>query len=126
MSMSAAGTPPAAEPGPATTIPAMAGNMKMMRQLQEMQAKMERIQEELGAKEVEGTSGGGVVTVRANGHQKLLSVAIKPEAVDPQDVELLQDMVLAAANEALDRSRELAAGELGQLTAGMGLPPGLI
>ncbi|HXA42488.1 MAG TPA: YbaB/EbfC family nucleoid-associated protein [Candidatus Solibacter sp.] len=104
----------------------MAGNMKMMRQLQEMQEKMARIQEELGSKEVEGTSGGGVVTVRANGHQKLLSVEISPEAVDPQDVELLQDMVLAAANEALDRSRELAAGELGQLTAGMGLPPGLI
>lgn len=98
----------------------------MMRQLQEMQEKMARIQEELGSKEVEGTSGGGVVTVRANGHQKLLSVEISPEAVDPQDVELLQDMVLAAANEALDRSRELAAGELGQLTAGMGLPPGLI
>jgi DNA-binding YbaB/EbfC family protein len=91
-----------------------------------MQEKMARIQEELGSKEVEGTSGGGVVTVRANGHQKLLSVEISPEAVDPQDVELLQDMVLAAANEALDRSRELAAGELGQLTAGMGLPPGLI
>ena len=98
----------------------------MMRQLQEMQEKMARIQEELGSKEVQGTSGGGVVTVRANGHQKLLSVEISPEAVDPQDVELLQDMVLAAANEALDRSRELAAGELGQLTAGMGLPPGLI
>ena len=104
----------------------MAGNMTLLRQLQEMQEKMARIQEQLGSMEVEGTSGGGVVTVRANGHQKLVSVAINPEAVDPQDVELLQDMVLAAANEALDRSRELAAGELGQLTAGMGLPPGLI
>ncbi len=98
----------------------------MMRQLQEMQEKMARIQEELGSKQVEGASGGGVVKVRANGHQKLLSIEISPEAVDPQDVELLQDMVLAAANEALDQSRALAAGELGQLTAGMGLPPGLI
>lgn len=104
----------------------MAGNMKMMRQLQEMQEKMARIQEDLGQKEVEGTSGGGVVKARANGHQKLLAIEISPEAVDPQDVELLQDMVLAAVNEALERSRELAAGELGQLTAGMGLPPGLI
>ncbi|GAC1334614.1 MAG: YbaB/EbfC family nucleoid-associated protein [Candidatus Dormibacteria bacterium] len=104
----------------------MAGNMKMMRQLQEMQTKMARIQEDLGSKEVEGTAGGGVVKVRANGHQKVLSVEIQPEAVDPEDVELLQDMVLAATNEALDRSRELAAGELGALTAGLGLPPGLV
>jgi nucleoid-associated protein EbfC len=98
----------------------------MLRQLQEMQEKMARIQEDLGRKEVEGTSGGGVVTVRANGQQKILSVEINPDAVDPQDVELLQDMVLAAVNEALDRSRELATDELGQLTAGIGLPPGLI
>jgi DNA-binding YbaB/EbfC family protein len=98
----------------------------MLRQLQEMQEKMARIQEDLGQKEVEGTSGGGVVTVRANGQQKILSVEINPDAVDPQDVELLQDMVLAAVNEALDRSRQLATDELGQLTAGIGLPPGLI
>ena len=98
----------------------------MLRQLQEMQEKMARIQEDLGRKEVEGTSGGGGVTVRANGQQKILSVEINPDAVDPQDVELLQDMVLAAVNEALDRSRELATDELGQLTAGIGLPPGLI
>ena len=100
----------------------MAQNMKMLRQLQEMQRKMARIQEELGDKEVEGTAGGGVVKVRANGHQKLLSVEISPEAVDLSDVGMLQDLVLAAANDALDRSRELAAGELGQLTAGLGLP----
>jgi nucleoid-associated protein EbfC len=100
--------------------------MKMMRQLQEMQGKMARIQEELGSKEVEGTAGGGVVKVRVNGHQQVLGVEIGPDAVDPEDVELLQDMVLAAINEALDRSRELAAGELGALTAGLGLPPGLV
>jgi DNA-binding YbaB/EbfC family protein len=104
----------------------MAGNMKMMKQLQEMQNKMAQIQEELEHKEVEGTAGGGVVKVRANGHQKVLSVEIDPEAVDPQDVELLQDMVLASVNEALDRSRDLAAQELGALTAGLGLPPGLV
>ena len=104
----------------------MAGNPNMMRQLQEMQAKMARIQEELGEKEVVGTAGGGVVKAVANGHQQILSIEINPDAVDPKDVELLQDLVLAAVNEALDRSRELAAGELGQLTAGLGLPPGLI
>ena len=104
----------------------MAGNMKMMRQLQDMQSKMAQIQEDLGNQEVEGTAGGGVVKVRANGHQKVLAVEIEPDAVDPADVELLQDMVLAATNEALDRSRELAAGQLGSLAAGLGLPPGLI
>lgn len=98
----------------------------MMRQLQEMQANMARIQEELGQKEVVGTSGGGVVKAIANGHQEILAVEINPDVVDPKDVALLQDLVLAAVNEALDRSRELAASELGQLTAGLGLPPGLI
>lgn len=100
--------------------------MKMMKQLQEMQNKMARIQEELEQQVIEGTAGGGVVKVRANGHQKVLSIDIDPEAVDPADVELLQDMVLAAVNEALDRSRDLAAQELGGLTAGLGLPPGLL
>jgi DNA-binding YbaB/EbfC family protein len=104
----------------------MAGNMKMMRQLQEMQEKMARIQADLENQEVEGTAGGGVVKVRVNGHQKVLAIEINPDAVDPNDVELLQDAVLAAVNDAMDRSKELAASELGQLTAGMGLPPGLL
>ena len=104
----------------------MAGNMKMLRQLQEMQTKMARIQEERANKEVEAAAGGGVVKVRTNGHQKVLAIDIDPEAVDPADVQLLQDLVLAAVNEALDRSREMAASEMGQLTAGMGLPPGLL
>jgi DNA-binding YbaB/EbfC family protein len=104
----------------------LAGNMKMMRQLQEMQQKMAQIQEDLGARTVEGTAGGGTVKVTVNGHQKALAVEIAKEAVDPDDVEILQDLVLAAVNEALDKSRDLAAGELGQLTAGLGLPPGLL
>jgi DNA-binding YbaB/EbfC family protein len=104
----------------------MAGNANMMRQLQQMQTKMARIQEELGEKEVVGTAGGGVVKVTANGHQQILSIEINPDVVDPKDVDLLQDLILAAVNEALERSRELAASELGQLTAGLGLPPGLI
>jgi DNA-binding YbaB/EbfC family protein len=104
----------------------LAGNMKMMRQLQEMQQKMAQIQEDLGARTVEGTAGGGTVKVTVSGHQKVLAVEIAREAVDPDDVEILQDLVLAAVNEGLDRSRDLAAGELSQLTAGLGLPPGLL
>jgi DNA-binding YbaB/EbfC family protein len=95
----------------------------MMRQLQEMQQRMTRIQEELGNKTVTGTAGGGVVTVTANGHQKLLSVAIKPEVVSGDDVEMLQDLVLAAVNDALERARELAQKELSAVTGA--LPPGL-
>ncbi|MHB8509986.1 MAG: YbaB/EbfC family nucleoid-associated protein [Candidatus Dormibacteria bacterium] len=104
----------------------MAGNMKMLKQLQDMQNKMAQIQEDLGSKTVEGAAGGGVVKAVANGHQKVVSIEIQPEAIDPAEAELLQDLVLAAVNDALDRSRQLAAADLGQLTAGLGLPPGLI
>jgi DNA-binding YbaB/EbfC family protein len=99
--------------------------MKMLKQLQEMQRQMERVQAELGEKEVEATAGGSAVKVRLNGHQQLLAIEINPDVVDAQDVGMLQDLVLAAVNEGLQKSRDLAAGELGQLTAGMGLPPGL-
>ena len=101
-------------------------NQKMLKQLQQMQAKMAKIQEELGEKTVTGTAGGGVVEVVANGHQKVLSVNLKPEVVDPADVEMLQDLVLAAVNDAMDKARELASKEMGAVTAGMGLPPGLM
>ncbi len=103
----------------------MGQQFKMLKQLQQMQAKMTRIQEELGEKTVVGTAGGGMVEVIVNGHQKVLDVKIKPEVVDPTDVEMLQDLVLAACNEALEKARELAAKEMGAVTAGMGLPPGL-
>jgi DNA-binding YbaB/EbfC family protein len=99
---------------------------KMLKQLQQMQAKMTKVQEELGEKTVTGTAGGGMVEVTVNGHQKVLDVKIKPEVVDPADVEMLQDLVLAACNDALEKARELAAKEMGALTAGMGLPPGLM
>jgi len=99
---------------------------KMLKQLQQMQAKMSKIQEELGEKTVTGTAGGGMVEVTVNGHQKVLGVTIKPEVVDPSDLEMLQDLVLAASNEALEKARELAAKEMGAVAAGMGLPPGLM
>ena len=104
----------------------MGQQFKMLKQLQQMQARMAKIQEELGEKTVTGTAGGGMVEVVANGHQKVLSVMIKPEVVDPADVEMLQDLVLAAVNDAMDKARELAAKEMGAMTAGMGLPPGLM
>jgi DNA-binding YbaB/EbfC family protein len=103
----------------------VAGQFKMMKQLQQMQERMLKVQEELGEKSVEGSAGGGMVSVRVSGHQKLLSVTIKPEVVDPADVDMLQDLVLAAVNDALEKSRQLAQKELSTVTGGLGLPPGL-
>jgi hypothetical protein len=100
-------------------------NQKMMKQLQQMQTKMAKMQEELESVEVTGTAGGGAITVTANGHQRILAVAIEPEVLE-EGAELLADMVLAAVNDALDRSRELASQQMGSLTAGLGLPPGLL
>ncbi len=104
----------------------MGQQFKMLKQLQQMQARMAKVQEELGEKTVTGTAGGGMIEVVVNGHQKVLSVTVKPEVVDPTDVEMLQDMVLAAVNDAMDKARDLASKEMGALTAGMGLPPGLM
>src|SRR5205085_10169628 len=98
----------------------------MLKQLQQMQTRMAKIQEELGEKTVTGTAGGGMVEVVANGHQKVLSVTVKPEVVDPTDVDMLQDLVLAAVNDAMDKARELASKEMGAITAGMGLPTGWV
>lgn len=90
--------------------------------LNQMQKKLAKIQEDLANEEVTGTAGGGVVTVVANGQQELRSVKIAPEAIDPDDVEMLEDLVLAAANEALGKSRDLASQRLGGLTGGMKIP----
>ena len=104
----------------------MGQQFKMLKQLQQMQAKMAKIQEDLGNQTVTGTAGGGMVEVVATGHQKVQSVTLKPEVVDPADVEMLQDLVLAAVNDAMDKARELASKEMGAVTAGIGLPPGLM
>lgn len=95
---------------------------RMMKQVQKMQADMARVQEELADKTVEGTAGGGMVTVVANGHQDIQSISIKPDVVDPEDVEMLEDLVLAAVNEALRASRELANEELAKVTGGLNIP----
>ena len=97
----------------------------LMRQVEQMQQRMAQAQEEIAAATVEGSAGGGVVTVTMTGDQEMRAVAIKPEAVDPEDVETLQDLVLAAVNDALQRSKELQAERLSEVTGGLGLPPGL-
>ena len=99
------------------------GNMQnMMKQMQKMQKKMAEAQEELGEKQIEGTAGGGMVTVIVSGHKQVLDVKINEEAVDPDDVEMLQDLVLAATNDALKKADELTNSTMGQFTKGMNLP----
>ncbi|OBZ15326.1 nucleoid-associated protein [Bacillus sp. FJAT-27264] len=95
---------------------------QMMKQVKKMQEQMLKAQEELGSKTIEGSSGGGVVTVQVNGHKKLLSIQIKPEAVDPDDVEMLQDLVITAVNDALTQAEDLANNDMGKFTGGMKIP----
>ncbi|MFK7694839.1 YbaB/EbfC family nucleoid-associated protein [Paenibacillus sp. HJGM_3] len=95
---------------------------QMMKQVKKMQEQMLKAQEELATKFVEGSSGGGVVTVTATGHRKITNIVIKPEAVDPDDVEMLQDLVLTAVNDALTKAEELAEKDMGRFTAGMKMP----
>ena len=101
----------------------MPGNMNnMIKQAQRMQEQMLKIQEEAEAKEVSASAGGGAVTVVATGKKQIVSIKISPEAVDPDDVETLEDMVLAATNEALRQAEELMAQEMGKVTGGMSIP----
>ena len=97
----------------------------LMKQAQQMQGRVKKLQEEAGNKTVEASSGGGMVTVVANGRQEVLSIKIDKSVVDPNDLDMLQDLVTAAVNEALRKSQELMKEEMGRLTSGMGLPPGL-
>jgi nucleoid-associated protein EbfC len=98
---------------------------QMMRQVQQMQAEMMKAQEELKNEVVEASAGGGMVTVKISGDLELKDLRIDPEAVDPEDVELLQDMVQAAVNEAIRSAQELAANKMGAATGGLGGPGGL-
>ncbi|MBI5018523.1 MAG: YbaB/EbfC family nucleoid-associated protein [Deltaproteobacteria bacterium] len=93
----------------------------MLRQAQEMQKKMAQIQAELGTRIIEASAGGGMVRVVANGKQEILSITIDPEVVNRDDVEMLQDLVLAAVNEAVKKSQELVTGEMGKVAGGLGL-----
>jgi len=100
----------------------MAGLGDLMKQAQRLKAEMERIQAEAATKTVEGSAGGGMVTTVANGKGELLSVKIDPEVMRGEDVEMLQDLITAAANDALRKARELLAQEVSRLTGGFGLP----
>ncbi|MFH2036135.1 MAG: YbaB/EbfC family nucleoid-associated protein [Candidatus Zixiibacteriota bacterium] len=94
----------------------------MMKQIQQMQAKMEEMQEQLENETVEGTSGGGMVKVVANGKQDILEVVIDPEVVNPEDVEMLQDLILAAVNQARQKAAELQNERMSSLTGGLNIP----
>ena len=101
----------------------MQGQIKnMMKQAQQMQAKLAKVQEELKSREVEASAGGGMITAVVNGAQEILSVKIEREIVNPDDVEMLQDLVRAAVNEALKKSREMMSEEMGKVTGGLGIP----
>jgi len=94
----------------------------MLKQAQELQAKLAKAQEELANATVEASSGGGAVTVTMNGQQQIIAVKISPEVVNQEDVEMLEDLVLSAVSEAITKSQELAAKQLGGLTGGLKIP----
>jgi len=95
---------------------------ELMRQAQQMQAEIARLQEEAAAETVEASAGGGMVTVKANGAREVVSISIKPETIDPSDPEMLEDLVVAAANEALRAADRMLQARLGGLMGGLGLP----
>ena len=100
----------------------MKGMGNMMKQAQKLQSQMMKLQEELAEKTVESSSGGGMVTVVANGRQQIVSIQIEHEVVDPEDVDMLQDLVLAAVNDALAKAQEMVSSEMGKLTGGLNIP----
>lgn len=108
-------------------FPGQMGNMGgMMKQVQKMQAEMAKVQEGLAEKQVEAVAGGGAVKVVFNGHKQLMSITIEKDVVDPDDVDMLQDLVCAAVNEGLRQADDLASREMGKVTGGMGAGiPGL-
>lgn len=97
----------------------------IMRQAQKMQREMAKLQEELENKTFEASAGGGAISVVATGKREILEIKIKPEVVDPEDVEMLQDLILAAVNEALRKAEEMVSSEMSKLTGGLGGIPGL-
>ena len=100
----------------------LAGIGNIMKQVQEMQAKLAEIEEELEHEIVEGTAGGGMVTVVANGRQEIQSIKIEPDLLNPEEFDMLQDMIVAATNQALESSRERRAEKISQLTGGLKVP----
>lgn len=106
-------------------FPGMGNMNNMIKQAQKMQKDMMKMQEELEQRQIETSAGGGAVTVVVTGKKELVSINIKPEVVDPDDVEMLQDLIMAAVNEAIRKADEMVNSEMGKLTGGLGLPGGL-
>ncbi len=102
-------------------FPGMGNMNNMLKQAQKMQKEMAKLQAELEEKTVEASAGGGAVTVIATGKKEIQEITIKPEAVDPDDVEMLQDLVMAAVNEALRKAEEMVKAEMGKITGGLNL-----
>jgi DNA-binding YbaB/EbfC family protein len=100
----------------------MKGMGNLMKQAQKLQSRMLKLQEELAERTVETASGGGMVRVVANGRQQIESIRIEKEVVDPEDVDMLQDLVLAAVNDALTKAQEMVSEEMGKVTGGMSIP----
>ncbi len=94
----------------------------MMKQAQQLQKKMMKTQAELATKTIEASAGGGMVKVIANGAQKIESIVMEKEVVDPDDIEMLQDLILAAVNDALNKSQEMVSSEMSKLTGGLNIP----
>ncbi len=97
-------------------------DQKMLKQMQQMQQKMVKAQEELANESVTATSGGGAVTVQMNGHHEVLGVTLDPDAVSPDDVEMLQDMIVTAFNEALSKAQDMAQKKMSAVTGGINVP----
>ena len=98
------------------------GNAQQMAQMQAMQREMDKVQEEIEKREASATSGGGAVTVTVTGKKEIKDIQIQPEACDPDDVEMLQDLIMAAVNEALRQMEEISQNEMSKFTSGLGLP----
>lgn len=107
-------------------FPGMGGNMNnMMKQVQKMQKEMAKLQEEVEERTVEASAGGGAVVVVASGKKEIMSIKIKPEVIDSDDAEMLQDLITAAVNEAIRQADEMISKEMGKITGGLNLPGGL-
>lgn len=118
------GSPAGGRPVPG--MGGMSGGMGgLMSQVQKLQDEMAKAQEALGQEELTVSAGGGAVTIVITGHREFKSITIKPEVIDPADVEMLQDLLLAAVNDAVEKAKSLEDERMGALTGGMGLPPGL-
>lgn len=100
----------------------MKGFGNMMKEAQKLQARLEALREEAAKKKVEATAGGGMVTVEASGNQEIVSIKIDREVINPEDAQMLEDLVLAACNEALRKSREMVQAEMGKITGGLRIP----